>query len=35
MKAGIPRYSDKTDGQMSDKAIDKFAKELDNVDTNT
>ena len=31
MKAGDPRYSDKTDEEMSDKAVDKFHKELDNV----
>ena len=31
MKAGAPGYVDKTDEQMSDKAIDKFHKELDNV----
>ena len=31
MKAGDPRYSDKTDEDMSDKAVDKFHKELDNV----
>jgi hypothetical protein len=31
MQAGDDRYVDKTDEQMSDKAIDKFHKELDNV----
>lgn len=31
MKAGDPRYVDKTDEEMSDKAVDKFHKELDNV----
>ena len=31
MKAGDPRYVDKTDEELSDKAVDKFHKELDNV----